>query len=70
MPDEPMLGLATTAELLVEVAARMEITQNSIKGREIGRLCREALDNLAPSVLVYRTVDPELNDGTVTNEGA
>lgn len=53
-----MLGLATTRELLAEVASRMEITQNSINGRDLGRLARGAIDNLAPSVLDYRTVGP------------
>ncbi len=40
MIPEPLLGLATTRELLTEVATRMEITQNSIKGRDLGVLCR------------------------------
>jgi hypothetical protein len=50
------LGLATTRELLEEVAVRMEVTQNSTKGRELGSLCREAIDNLSNGVLDYRTV--------------
>lgn len=54
---QPNLGCATTRELLEEVASRMEITQNSIKGREIGRLCRAAIDNLSKGVLDYRTVN-------------
>lgn len=56
-PDEPLLGLATTRQLLEEVATRMEITQNSTNGREIARLCRGAIENLAKSILDYRTVD-------------
>ena len=53
-----MLGLATTEELLTELAVRMEVTQNSTKGRELGVLCREALDKLDHGVLAYRTVGP------------
>lgn len=52
-----LLGLATTSELLTELAVRMEVTQNSTKGRELGRLCRQALDNLDGGVLAYRTVN-------------
>jgi hypothetical protein len=55
--EEPLLGLATTRELLDELAVRMEVTQNSIKGRDLGRLCREAIENLAPGILAYRTID-------------
>ena len=54
--QEPRLGLATTKELLDEVATRMLIGQNSIKGRELGRLCQEAILNLEKQVLEYRTV--------------
>lgn len=54
---EPLLGLATTKELLDEVATRMEITQNSIKGRELGAMCREAIANLDAGILRYRTVN-------------
>lgn len=52
----PMLGLATTEELLTEVAVRMEATQNSLKGSDLGRLCREAIANLSAGVLGYRLV--------------
>lgn len=55
--DEPLLGLATTHQLLDELAVRMEISQNSDKGRDLGSLCREAILHLAESVLEYRTVD-------------
>lgn len=60
MADEvhqPNLGLATTRELLMEISARMEISQNSIKGRELGRFCEEAIKNLDARVLDYKTVD-------------
>lgn len=59
MTEEPLLGLATTRELLNEVATRMEITQNSLKGSDLGRLCREAVSNLAPHILDYKTVAEE-----------
>lgn len=54
---EARLGCATTRELLQELSARMMVSQNSIKGRELGRLCEEAVENLAPGVLNYRTID-------------
>lgn len=57
--DQPRMGIATTRELLDEVRVRMEISQNSTKGRELGRLCAEALDNLDPGVLEYATWKPE-----------
>lgn len=56
----PLLGLATTRTLLQEIAARMEITQDSAKGREVGRLCRAAVASLDTAVLDYRTVGPEI----------
>lgn len=55
----PNLGLATTRELLTELAVRMEVTQNSTNGRALGRLCRNALEHLAKNVLDYRTVSSE-----------
>jgi hypothetical protein len=54
--EHPLLGLATTRELLEELAVRMEITQNSTKGRDLGVLCREAMEKLDPGVLNYSTV--------------
>lgn len=51
------LGLATTREILAELSARMRISQNSIKGRELGRLCDEAQACLDPGVLSYRVVN-------------
>lgn len=41
----------TTRELLAEVATRMERTQNSLRGRDLAVLCREALENLDQAVL-------------------
>lgn len=55
--DEPLLGLATTRQLLEELEVRMRVTQNSIKGDDLGRLCAEALENLDHHILDYRTVD-------------
>lgn len=56
----PMLGLASTEALLAEVAYRMRATQNSIKGRDLGDLCREAIDNLDGHILRYRPVQEPL----------
>lgn len=55
--DEPWLGLATTRELLLEVASRMRGTQNSIAGDDLGRMCEEAVKHMDDFVLNYRTVD-------------
>lgn len=62
---EPMLGLASTRDLLGELAARMENTQNSTAGRDLARRCRDAIDKLARGVLDYRTVsrDEGANSG-------
>lgn len=54
--DQPNLAMASTRELLVEVAVRMEKTQNSNNGRELASMCRAACDNLARGVLDYRPV--------------
>lgn len=56
--EEPMLGLATTSELLEELDARMRHEQNDANARELGRFARAALENLPPYVLNYRTVGP------------
>lgn len=56
---QPNLGVATTDELLAELAARMETTQNSINGRRLGHMCNEARLELSPGVLGYSTA-PEL----------
>jgi len=61
-PEEPLLGLASTRELLQEVATRMRITQNSNAGRDLGRECELAIDNLDSGVLDYNTVHPSGND--------
>lgn len=53
-PGVDPLATASTREVLDEVANRMENTQNSTSGRELGRLCREAVDNLDAGVLDYR----------------
>lgn len=53
--DKPNLGMATTHELLAEISVRMSITQNSIKGRELGALCNEAIEHLDKGVLDYST---------------
>jgi hypothetical protein len=54
MTEGARLALATTRELLGEVAVRMETTQTSQKGRDLAGLCREAIANLDSSVLDYR----------------
>jgi hypothetical protein len=51
----PNLGCAETRQLLEELAARMDDTQNSLAGRKLGKMCREALDYLSPGVLAYMT---------------
>lgn len=65
--SEPLLGLATTRELLEELAARMVIELASIPvGRFNGSRaamenlaweCQRALRQLPRSALEYRTVD-------------
>lgn len=55
--QDPQLGLATTFQLLEELATRMEVTQNSIAGRELAQDCRTAMQNLSKGVLEYRTFD-------------
>ena len=52
--DEPQFWHATTRQLLEEIATRMRVTQNSEKGRELGKLCAEAILMLDPGVLNYR----------------
>jgi hypothetical protein len=55
--DKPNLELAATRELLLEVSVRMQLTQNSTAGRELGSMCRQAIENLDVSVLNYRTIN-------------
>jgi hypothetical protein len=58
--EEPAkLGLATTRDLLEEVACRMEITHRTWRGRRLALACREALANLERRVLDYSTVKPD-----------
>lgn len=57
--EKALLGLATTRELIGELATRMEVTQDTQKGREFGQLCRRALAVIDPDVLNYKTFDPE-----------
>lgn len=59
-PTEPLLGLATTRELLTEVAVRMEVGQNGIgpetaDEQELAAYCRTVLGRLSTKVLDYRT---------------
>lgn len=61
-PEEPLLGLATTKQLLEELICRMEITADGtfeelVNAMVCGSLCRTALDKLSPTILAYRTVD-------------
>ena len=54
-PKEPRLGLATTEQMLEEIAIRMEVCQDSLAGRAFGTECRMALQVLADEVLAYST---------------
>lgn len=53
--DLPHLGLATTAELLMELECRLRTTQNSIKGRELADQLKLALVHLDKGILDYTT---------------
>lgn len=60
-PSEPLLGLATTRELLTELAARMEIGPNGAgpeteDEQELATRCRTSMQCLSAEVLGYRTV--------------
>lgn len=68
MPDspqqEPLLGLATTRELLVEIKSRMETSREQIfrnvfsdHTKELHEAVRKALNSLPNAILSYRTVD-------------
>lgn len=48
------MSTLTTRELLAELGERMLNTQNSTRGRDLGVLCREALDGLDRSILERR----------------
>jgi hypothetical protein len=52
---EPRLGLATTEQMLEEIATRMEVCQDSLAGRAFGTECRMALQVLPDQVLAYST---------------
>lgn len=61
---EPMLGLATTRELLVELKSRMETSREQIfrnvfsdHTEELHEAVRKALNSLPNAILSYRTVD-------------
>lgn len=56
-PEEPLLGLATTRQLLEELEVRFEIpTRDPVTMQTIRRL----LQQLPDDVLDYRTVDGDL----------
>lgn len=61
MEEEPLLGLATTRELLLEIKARGEVSAtigeypDEMGGMAIG--AANLLDMLPGSMLDYRTVD-------------
>jgi hypothetical protein len=57
MPDdEPLLGLATTRELLTELHARGEVSGDS-EGRALASFAQVMLEDLSAGTLDYRTVD-------------
>lgn len=60
--NEPLLGLATTKELLEEIKCRGEMAAYSVGGgydeeREMAIGAAKLIDTLPGSVLEYRTVD-------------
>lgn len=62
--DEPLLGLATTRQLLVEIAVRMEMTQYTGQRSNTTRIIEmtmydfiAVLEERQPELLNYRTVD-------------
>lgn len=60
--NEPRLGLATTEQLLAELACRGYIQtfsgENQASGRVLHEECKKLLDELPPAMRAYRTVDP------------
>lgn len=54
--NQANLGYATTKQLLEELATRLEVTQNSISGRELAMMCRTALEKFGLGVLNYSTM--------------
>lgn len=58
IPLEAYLGLATTEELLNEIACRMGMALDNTEAmRALGRQCEMAVESFSRSVLEYRTVD-------------
>ena len=57
--DQPLLGLATTRQLLEELRARGEVTAPLVYGYHMKLTASAMLDSLPASVLDYRTVDGE-----------
>jgi hypothetical protein len=59
--EEPKLGLATTRELLNEIAVRIEIDiqikESSLASRYLREVCMLAMNELEERTLNYRTVD-------------
>lgn len=65
----PLEYWCTTEELLRELAWRMRETQNSLRGRELGSLCEEALVNLDRGVLEYLRTEVEVAADARGSEG-
>jgi len=60
MNEQPLLGLATTRELLQEIKARGETEPRyEIEGSEMAIGAANLLDQLPGSMLDYRTVDSD-----------
>lgn len=55
--DEPLLGLATTRQLLEELRARGSAHRPGMSGRFMAKEAQSMLDILPEVVLRYRTVD-------------
>lgn len=59
---EPNLGLASTGEILAELAARMGTHPHSIARADLGLACQKALLNLTNYDLNYTTFYGEYSD--------
>jgi hypothetical protein len=60
MTDEPLLGLATTRQLLEELEARGECEHvHPMDGRNLAIIAKGQLENLPVTMLDYRTVGGE-----------
>ena len=57
MSDEPLLGLATTEELIRELIARFTVPTLTLIGVERALMMAEILGSLPPDERGYRTVD-------------